>query len=88
MGTYLDIGIATTIYARKEDSWRDYSKEQVLENLSKNIDLNIYNIIDEEKYVILEIKPEIFENEIVNILRERLKYCKNPKEETEKINKK
>ena len=87
MGTYLDIGIATTIYARKEDSWRDYLKEQVLENLSKNIDLNIYNIIDEEKYVILEIKPEIFENEIVNILRERLKYCKNPKEEMEKINK-
>jgi len=87
MGTYLDIGIATKIYARKEDRWRSYSKEEVLENLGKKIDLNIYNMTDEEDYVILDIKPEIFEKEIGNILSEQLKYCENAEEEMKKIDK-
>lgn len=70
MGRYLNCGIAKTIKIGKDR----YSREEILNKLSKSIDLNIYDAIEErEKYFALELKKDIIEKYAVKFIEEQLK---------------
>ena len=52
MGTYLSCGIAKTIIVKKSN----YTKEKILGQLEKSIDLNIYmEPYENERYLFLEM---------------------------------
>ena len=72
MGTYMACGIATEIavLTKYED------KDEVLKELSKKINLDLYEITKDDSEIILDMKKEILE---------QLKYCRNTnKKEEEK----
>ena len=70
MGTFLSCEIAKTIVVKKER----YKKEEVLENLGKTIDLNIYmEPLENEDYLLLEMKIDYLEKYDVKFVEEQLK---------------
>lgn len=70
MGTFLSCGIAKTIQVKKEN----YSKGEIMGMLSKNIDLNIYDVSeDTDEYLELELKKDILEKYAVKFAEEQLK---------------
>ena len=74
MGRYLSCGIAHTIYIK---NLRDDNKnEEALSRIGQNIDLNLYERIDEEsdKYIILKIKKDVFEKNVVEFIEEQSKF--------------
>ena len=91
MGRYLYCGIATKITILKDKGYskEKYSKEEILEEFGKELDLSIFQVEENEKTVILKIKEEIFENNIVDFITEQLKELKYRdkyiKEELEKL---
>ena len=68
MGTFLSIGLAKTIFIRKNNT--DETFDEMREGLSKNFDLSLYEEITLDKYFVLDLKSEIFEKEIINLLKE------------------
>lgn len=68
MGTYLSVAVATTIYIRKNSS--SETIDSIKGSLDQNFDLSNYSIDSSEKYFILDLKSEIFEKEIVNLMQE------------------
>ena len=68
MGQYLACGIATKITILKK-----YSKDNdnILERIEKKIDLNLYNQIDYDDSIVLEIKRDIFEENVINFIIEQ-----------------
>ena len=89
MGTYMACGIATEIavLTKYED------KDEVLKELGKKINLDLYEITKEDSRIILDMKKEIFEKYAVDCILEQLKYCRNKnrkkeeEEEEEKLKK-
>lgn len=75
MGRYLDCGIATKITILKDGGYLrgKYSKEEILKEIGKEVDLNIYNVEESEKEIYLNIKETILENNIVEFITEQLK---------------
>lgn len=72
MGNYIGVGVAINIYIKK----KKYTTKEILNKISKTINLKNYEISnDDEKYLILNIKKEIFENNIVELLKEEYNYC-------------
>lgn len=74
MGRYLSCGIADTIYINSlKDNRKD---EEALARIGKNIDLRIYDRIDKQNddYIILKLKKEVFEKNIVSFIEEQLKF--------------
>ena len=70
MGTYLSCGIAKTIIVKKSN----YTKEKILGQLEKSIDLNIYmEPYENERYLFLEMKEEFLEKYAVQFVEEQLK---------------
>lgn len=73
MGTYLCCGIAKRITVEKERK----TKEEILERLKESIDLDIYEEpIENERFLMLEIKKEILENYAIDFIEEQLKIGK------------
>ena len=69
MGTFLGCGIAKTIIVKKER----YTREEILEKIKKTIDLNIYNNpLENEKYLLLEMKREFMEKYAIKFIEEQL----------------
>lgn len=69
MGTFLGCGIAKTIIVKKER----YTREEILEKIKKTIDLNIYNNpLENEKYLLLEMKREFIEKYAIKFIEEQL----------------
>lgn len=70
MREYLSCGFAKRIVirSRKEDE----SKEKILERIGQNIKLNIYDIINDDDYIILNIKKAIFEKNIYELVKEQI----------------
>ena len=79
MGRYLNCGIATkiTILKNKYFSIEKYSKDKILEEMEKELDLSIFNVEENDEEVILNIKEEILENNIVDFINEQLNDLKN-----------
>lgn len=79
MGRYLDCGIATKITILKDGGYlkRRYSKEEILEEIGKELNLNIYNVEESEKEVCLNIKENILEDNIVDFITEQLNELKD-----------
>lgn len=79
MGTFLGCGIAKTIIVKKER----YTREEILEKIKKTIDLNIYNNpLENEKYLLLEMKREFIEKYAIKFIEEQLEIAvKNTSEE-------
>ena len=56
MGQYLSVGIAKEIFVYKSDGWTYYTKDEIEEKLSKVLNLDLYDISENEKYVFLNLK--------------------------------
>jgi len=70
MGTYLSCGIAKTIKVKKEN----FSKKEIIEKLSKAIDINIYDLSeDTDECLKFELKKDIVEKYAVKFAEEQLK---------------
>ena len=74
MGRYLSCGIATKITILKR-----YNEENdiIMERIGKNIDLNIYERIDYDDGIVLQMKKDILEKNIVDFIVEQSKYFKD-----------
>lgn len=74
MGQYIGFGIATKITVKKANSrtWHLSTKDELLEKLKKNIDLKIFDVTEDDDYLFLEIKHELFEKNIVQFISEQL----------------
>lgn len=73
MGQYLDCGIATEIIVEK----RRNSTEKILEKIKNKIDLNIYNISQNDELVCLDIKEDVFEKYAIPFIEEQLEMVKS-----------
>ncbi len=71
MGKYLSLQIANIIIANKGK----YTKEEVLEMLKEKIDLDIYEVKEEEEFLFLSLKKEIFCKEITKLMKEITQYA-------------
>lgn len=69
MGQCIIVGTATTIYVKKEGKYSTYNLEQIKEILSKKLNLNLYDIAEDENQVYLSIKPKIFSENILSLLQ-------------------
>ena len=71
MGSYLSVGIAKKIFIKKRRGKfeTESSKENALKEISNEIDLDIYKISIFDDYIILDIKEEILEKNLVNLLK-------------------
>ena len=85
MGRYIACGIATEMVIEKE--WKNDDNNEILKDLGKKVDLNLYEITEEEARIILTMKKEIFEKNAVDCILEQLKYCRQRQreEDEEKI---
>ena len=83
MGTFLCCGIAKTIIVKKER----YTREEILEKIKKTIDLNIYNNpLENEKYLLLEMKREFMEKYAIKFIEEQLEIAlENTSEEDKSL---
>ena len=83
MGTFLLCGIAKTIIVKKER----YTREEILEKIKKTIDLNIYNNpLENEKYLLLEMKREFMEKYAIKFIEEQLEIAlENTSEEDKSL---
>lgn len=70
MGQYLVEGIALGIYVRKQSK---YSLEEVKSNLKDELNLDLYDITEDESNVYFSIKPQIFMDNFENLLRHEYK---------------
>lgn len=68
MGQYLACGVATCISINK----RGYETEEILEDLKLKMNLDIFNIVDDEKVMCLEIKEDIFEENIIDFIKSQI----------------
>lgn len=73
MSMWLTCGIATKITVIKN---RD-SKENILKDLEKEIDLDIYNITEDAENVFLNIKEKMFEDNATTFVKEQLEIFTN-----------
>lgn len=70
---YLNCGVATCISIKKDR----YSTEEILEDLKLNMNLDIFDIQDEEKYLYLNIKEDIFEDNIIDFIKSQITIAGN-----------
>lgn len=73
MSTRLTCGIATKITVIKDGD----SRKNILKDLERQFDLDIYNITEDERNVILNIKEKIFEDNAVAFVKEQLEIFTN-----------
>lgn len=70
MGKFLCVGIATKVFVKKDG----YSKEKIINQLKKTLDLKIYDEpIEDEKFLLLGMKTEYIEKYAVPFVEEQLK---------------
>lgn len=68
----LNCGVATCISIEKGK----YSTDEILEDLKLSINIDIFNIEDQEKYLYLTIKEDIFEDNIIDFIKSEIsKLC-------------
>lgn len=79
MGQYLACGVATCINISKNG----YSKERILDDLKLKMNLDIFNVIDDEKVMCLELKKDIFENNIIDFIKSQVKDIEDYRRERE-----
>lgn len=65
---YLSCGIATNIVIKKGK----YSTGEILEDLKLKMNLDIFDITDKEDYILLQIKKDIFENNIIDFIKSQI----------------
>lgn len=83
MGRYIANGILTTVSIRRRNdplcANKDLleMKDEILSSLSEMLDLNMYDIEANSKYIILELKKEIFNDNIHDLLKklDKITHC-------------
>ena len=72
MGRFLCVGIATKVFVKKDG----YSKEKIMNQLKKTLDLKIYDEpIEDEKFLLLGMKTGIYRKICGSICRRTIKDC-------------
>ncbi len=70
MGRFLCAGIATKVFVKKDG----YSKDEIMDQLKRTLDLKIYDEpIEDEKFLLLGMKIECIEKYAVPFIEEQLK---------------
>lgn len=91
MGKGLVIGVATTIYVDKYSRYKAYTKEEILEILKNKINLDLYEVGENTREVVLKIKEDFIVKHLYNLLKseakEREEYIENLNDLLEKIKK-
>lgn len=64
----LNCGVATCISIKKGG----YSTEEILEDLRLSMNLDIFDIEDKEEYLYLNIKEDIFEDNIIDFIKSQI----------------
>lgn len=70
MGQYLNFGIATTIYAKKNDS---YTPTEIKNALMECLNLEIYTMHENKKYIYLLLKEDIFMKNYEKLIKKEYK---------------
>lgn len=70
MGQFLNFGIATTIYARKNDR---YTPEKIKNALAKCLNLEIYTMYENNNYIYLSLKEDVFMKNYERLMKEEYK---------------
>lgn len=68
MGLALVVGVATKIVVEKENYIGSCTREDVLKDLKDELNLDLYDIEEDEENVYFYIKEDIFVNNIYNLL--------------------
>ncbi len=72
MGLAMVIGVATRIYVEKKLRFKVYSKDEILEKLKNSLNLELYDVDENEEYVIFDIKNDIFIDNIYDLLKNEM----------------
>ena len=86
MGQALVIGVATKLYIHKQERYTKYTKDDILEDLKNCLNLELYNITETEKELVLSIKNEVFVGNIYNFLLNEICELEWEGENKEKLN--
>lgn len=70
MREYLTCGLVKRMVIRSKNE--EDNKELILERIGQNVDLSLYNRIDDDEYIILNIKKDIFEKNIYELVCEQV----------------
>lgn len=70
MGQYINFGIATAIYAKKNSR---YTSTEIQNILAKCLNLEIYNMHESEEYIYLSLKGDIFMKNYENLIKKEYK---------------
>ena len=92
MGQYIGCGIATKLTVRKKSdrTWNELPREELLNILSKQLDLSIFSVAEDDEYLYLTVKEELLENNILSFINEQLlkinsKYYKDDLDKLKKL---
>lgn len=80
MGEGLGIGVATQIYIEKYSKYKMHTKDEILEIIKKDINLNHYDVLESEMEIHLRIKENILIKHLYDLLKTETTY-KTEKEE-------
>ena len=68
MGTYLAVGIVQEIVIDKSDiRFKDITADIIQKHLTKELNINYYNLVEDNDRYLWRIKPEIFESYFFHI---------------------
>ncbi len=88
MGLALVIGVATNIYVKKKNSFREYTKDEIIKQLDGKLNMELYDVSEdqEDNLVVFSIKEEIFKNNIYDFLMKETKNLKWKGKDRENLN--
>ena len=78
MGRHLNFGIATTIYVEKSSK---YDLNEIKSALAKSLNLNIYTMEEDEDYIYLSLKEDVFMKNYEKLIKKEYKRLNVDKED-------
>lgn len=75
MGQYLACGLAEKIYVKKMQEYfitKNYTKEEIISKFENKLNLEIYDVTEDDNYVYLTLKDDIFSNYVLSFIEEEL----------------
>lgn len=85
MGQYLHIGICRSLRISKIGEWKKYTKDDLLLELSKNINVKLYEVIEFEDHICLEINQDVVTANVKSLLTEQLELLNEKSDNKDKL---
>lgn len=71
MGQYLHIEIGYAMRVEKQGKWKKLDKTNLIPEISKNINLDLYNVSEDDDYLHISLKEEILTTYVKDFLIEQ-----------------